>query len=228
MLEVILLFIVIVLALVLYHERAKVRLIQQEFEMQKRALEEQLRREIAAREELLRRELAVKEEQLRKEAELKLAEWIKEKEREIREDAIRRSVAVLLGRVGEQMAPLLMSRELNFDPRDCRYIGTPVDYVVFKGLSDRGEVEEILFVEVKTGKSSSLSERERAVRKAVENKRVRWVTYNLRGAVEKIGTFLEQDIKSVVEGQMQERLRDRAQYPAEKVPEPAIFSIENS
>ena len=48
MLEVILLFIVIVLALVFYHERAKVRLFRQEFEMQKRALEEQLRREIPA------------------------------------------------------------------------------------------------------------------------------------------------------------------------------------
>jgi len=37
-----------------------------------------------------------------------------------------------------------------------------VDYVAFRGLSE-GRVDEIVFIEVKTGRSSTLSDRERAV-----------------------------------------------------------------
>ena len=50
-------------------------------------------------------------------------------------------------------------------------MGTPVDLVVFDGLSD-GELRKVAFVEVKTGKTASLSTREREVRNCVENKNI--------------------------------------------------------
>lgn len=146
------------------------------------------------------------EEQLRKETEIKFAEWVKRKEVEIREDAIMRSMTTLLGRIGEHIAPLLMATELGFDPRDLRYIGTPVDYVVFKGLSDRDRVEEILFVEVKTGKTSSLSGRERAVKEAVDGRRVRWITYNMREVVDRAATAAKDEVRKLVESQIKESI----------------------
>lgn len=60
-----------------------------------------------------------------------------------------------------------------YDPGDSRFLGSPVDFVVFAGLREGDEVEEIVFVEVKTGKSR-LSRREQSVRRAVEEGRVSW------------------------------------------------------
>ena len=62
-----------------------------------------------------------------------------------------------------------------FNPKDVRFLGTPIDFVVFDGLSD-GRVEKIVFVEVKTG-GSTLSSRERLVREAVAGRKVEWVEF---------------------------------------------------
>ncbi len=56
-------------------------------------------------------------------------------------------------------------------------MGSPVDFVVFAGLSD-GQITRIVFVEVKTG-GAELSTRERRIRDAVRDSRVEW--YELRG-----------------------------------------------
>lgn len=90
-----------------------------------------------------------------------------------REDAVRRSRAVLGGLLAEQVAPYLP--DFPFDPADLRFIGKPVDFVAFVGASS-GKVEEVAFVEVKSG-SASLSAVERSFRDAVRSGRVRWVEY---------------------------------------------------
>ena len=92
-------------------------------------------------------------------------------------EAIRNELSSALGRIAEQVAPFTMARDLGVDLRDLRFLGSPIDYIVFKGLH-RGEVDEILFVEVKAGKRRRLTENERAVKKAVESGRVRWVVYD--------------------------------------------------
>ncbi len=169
-------------------------------------VEEQYMAQLRAFEEGARAQLEeakrAAQEQAFKEAELELARWQTERERYIREDAIRRSVSSILGRIGEELAPLLISVELGADPRDFRHVGTPVDYVIFKGLS-RGNVEEVIFLEVKTGKSSALSERERAVRRAVEGGKVRWVTYNLRELATQASSRVEAAIRDAIEEQAQ-------------------------
>ena len=60
-----------------------------------------------------------------------------------------------------------------YEPGDARFLGSPVDFVVFAGLRETDEVSEIVFVEVKTGRSK-LSRREQSVRQAVEEGRVSW------------------------------------------------------
>jgi predicted Holliday junction resolvase-like endonuclease len=93
--------------------------------------------------------------------------------RAARRDAVRRSAAVTAGKVFEQLVPWLP--DFAFDPRDARFLGSPVDFVVFDGLST-GEVRRVVFVEVKTA-SASLSTRERRVRDAILNGRVEWVEH---------------------------------------------------
>jgi predicted Holliday junction resolvase-like endonuclease len=66
---------------------------------------------------------------------------------------------------------------LDIDPKDIRFLGTPIDLIVFKGLNGSGEEVEIVFIEVKTGRSV-LSPREKAVKKTVEEKRVSWRVFN--------------------------------------------------
>lgn len=90
-----------------------------------------------------------------------------------RQDAVRRSRAVIGGQTAEQLAPYLPG--FPFDPGDLRFIGKPIDFVAFRGAS-RGSVEEVVFVEVKTGESS-LSKVERSLREAVEGGRVAWMEY---------------------------------------------------
>jgi predicted Holliday junction resolvase-like endonuclease len=90
--------------------------------------------------------------------------------RGVRQDAVLRSQAVTSGKVFEQIVPHLP--EFSYNPRDARFIGSPVDFVVFDGLSDGG-LCRVIFVEVKTG-GSELSARERRVRDAVKAGRVDW------------------------------------------------------
>ena len=93
----------------------------------------------------------------------------------IRKDAVKRSRSVINGQMIEQVAPFLPDFPCN--PSDARFIGKPVDFIAFKGLSDE-EIEEIQFIEVKTGQST-LSEREKQIKKAVKEGRVKYIEYRL-------------------------------------------------
>jgi predicted Holliday junction resolvase-like endonuclease len=85
---------------------------------------------------------------------------------EARRDAARRSRSVVAGRTSEQLAPLIGEFAERFDPADARFLGAPVDFVVFDGLAG-GALREVVLVEVKTGKSR-LNGNERQVRAAIE------------------------------------------------------------
>jgi predicted Holliday junction resolvase-like endonuclease len=107
----------------------------------------------------------------RRKARLQLERWKEDQERTIRQDAIDKSRAVTLGKITEHFVPYLPGFEYN--PQDARFLGSPVDFVVFDGLSD-GEIDQVVFVEVKTGQSQ-LSTRERRIRDAIQAGRVRWI-----------------------------------------------------
>jgi predicted Holliday junction resolvase-like endonuclease len=95
----------------------------------------------------------------------------------IRADAVQRSQAVTTGKVHEQLIPYLPA--FPYNPKDVRFLGSPVDLVVFDGLSD-GDLRGIVFLEVKTG-ASSLTSRERRVRDVILAREVEWA--ELRVAV---------------------------------------------
>lgn len=94
----------------------------------------------------------------------------------LRSDAIKRSRAVIGGQVVEQVAPFLPNFPCS--PSDARFIGKPVDFVAFPGLSENDTVKEVLLIEVKTGQST-LNNREKEIKKAVNEGRVRYIEYRL-------------------------------------------------
>jgi len=93
----------------------------------------------------------------------------------IRENAVQRSLAVTAGKVHEQLVPYLP--EFGFNPKDARFLGSPVDLVIFDGLAE-GAVRRVVFLEVKTG-GAALSARERQVRDIIEAREVAWVELRL-------------------------------------------------
>jgi len=96
--------------------------------------------------------------------------WEEERQKAVR-DAVSQSRAVLGGKFTEQMAPYLP--DFKYDPTEARFIGSPVDLIVFPGLS-RGEPEEIVIMEIKTGRSAQLTPQERKIRQLIEDGMVRW------------------------------------------------------
>jgi predicted Holliday junction resolvase-like endonuclease len=96
---------------------------------------------------------------------------------EARRQSVQRSRSTLKGQIAEQMAPLLPG--FAYAPADARFMGDPIDYVVFNGYTgvrdDRAGPDdlEIVLLEVKQG-SSSLSASQRAVARAVREGRVRF------------------------------------------------------
>ena len=81
-------------------------------------------------------------------ADARLERWRVEAEAEIREDAVRRSSAVVSGKVSEHLAPYMAA--FPYNPKDARFLGTPIDLLVFDGLSE-DDLREIVFLEIKSG-----------------------------------------------------------------------------
>lgn len=94
-----------------------------------------------------------------------------------RKDAIKKSRSVLTGQFSEQIAPYLP--DFKYSPTEVRFIGKPIDFIVFKGMDEK-DIDEVIFVEVKSGKSQ-LSSHERKLRDAIKSKRVKWEEYRVKG-----------------------------------------------
>ena len=103
-------------------------------------------------------------------ARVHLQQWKMDEEVKIRADAITRSAAITRGKVLEHFVGFMSN--FKYHASDARFVGSPVDLIVFDGLAD-GKLEAVRFIEVKSGKSR-LTEREDQIRQAIEEKRVSW------------------------------------------------------
>lgn len=93
----------------------------------------------------------------------------------VREEAVQRSRAVLAGQFSEQVAPYLP--DFPFSPSEARFLGKPVDFLIFQGMNQK-KVEEVVFVEVKSG-TSGLNATEKSLKETILQKKVRWVEYRI-------------------------------------------------
>ena len=87
-----------------------------------------------------------------------------------RKTAVEQSRAVLGGKFTEQMVPFFP--DFKYDPTEVRFIGSPIDMVVFPGLA-KGDPQEIVILEVKTG-NAQLTPPQKKIRELIENGMVRW------------------------------------------------------
>ena len=94
---------------------------------------------------------------------------------EIREVAIKQSRAVLGGQFSEQIAPYLP--DFPFKPTEVRFLGKPIDFVVFKGMDEKN-IEEVIFVEIKSGKND-LNNVQKSLKESIQNKKIRWHDYRI-------------------------------------------------
>jgi len=99
--------------------------------------------------------------------------------KEARKDANKRSRAVIRGQATEHLAPL-MHTDFNF--KDFRFLGDPIDYLICAGSSaikdgTSDAIDEIVLLDIKTGKSQ-LNKTQRRIRDAVVEGRVSFAIYN--------------------------------------------------
>jgi predicted Holliday junction resolvase-like endonuclease len=96
-------------------------------------------------------------------------------------DALDRARSVLKGKIGEQIAPLLPEFLALCNPSDARFIGSPIDYLIFRNMTCEEGNElpiEVILLDVKTGKSG-LNKIQKRIQEAVEHSRVRFHTLRL-------------------------------------------------
>jgi predicted Holliday junction resolvase-like endonuclease len=112
-------------------------------------------------------------------------EWKEKEEEKIREDAKKRSTSAIIGKVGEHLAPVIIFQKYGINPKDFRFIGTPVDFIAFKGLSEEN-LKEIYFIEVKSGESKMLTNKEKQIRDVVNSGKVKWLLIHLPSEIEEL------------------------------------------
>ena len=92
-----------------------------------------------------------------------------------RKESVQQSRRALKGKLAEQMAPLMGG--FPYLPADCRFLGDPIDYVVFDGYASvkdekRGADQlSVVLVDIKQGQAR-LTASQRAIRDAVNQGRV--------------------------------------------------------
>jgi predicted Holliday junction resolvase-like endonuclease len=168
-----LIFVVLVLVFVLMASLSQVGVKAQ------RRFEQWKERELQGAKQELDRQFQISKQELNRalaaEYEVKNLQWRQAHEANIRADAVLRSSAVIKGRVSEHLAPYI---SFPYNPRDARFIGSPIDIIVFNGLED-GYLREIVFLEVKTGDRATLSPKQRQIRDLIQDKKVIWCEFRV-------------------------------------------------
>ena len=96
--------------------------------------------------------------------------------------SVNTSRAVLKGKMAEQLAPIMPQFE--YLPSDAKFLGDPVDYVVFDGYTDlrdgegRAEDIEIVLIDIKSG-AARLTKGQVAIAQAIQAGRVRFETVRI-------------------------------------------------
>ena len=124
--------------------------------------------------------LSAKFTSLEREYNIKYESWRTTQERKVRKDATKRSRNIMRGQATEHLAPYMFTNKLN--PKDFRFLGNPIDYIVFSGCSDVTDgvsdtIEKVILIDIKTG-TSKLNKVQRRIRDAVKEGRVEFLTYN--------------------------------------------------
>ena len=96
--------------------------------------------------------------------------------------SVNTSRAVLKGKMAEQMAPIMP--EFQYLPSDAKFLGDPIDYVVFDGYTDFRDGDghaddiEVVLIDIKSG-GARLTKGQQAIARAIQEGRVRFETIRI-------------------------------------------------
>ena len=83
------------------------------------------------------------------------------------------------GKINEQLSPYMPEFFEKYAASDARFLGSPIDFVIFKNMSQYDKTTkaldipiDVILIEVKTGKSKTLTEKEKAIKIACDEGRV--------------------------------------------------------
>lgn len=107
-----------------------------------------------------------------------LAEWKASAEKSIRKKSVESSRNAIKGQLTEQLIPLFPG--LNYNPADMRFLGSPIDYIIFQGYTEAkdgpADIQAVIIADIKRGKYANLSGIQEKIKAAVEAGRVYWQT----------------------------------------------------
>lgn len=121
--------------------------------------------------------------------EAKLGEWkateLAKAIVEERADAVGASRAVLKEKIAEQMAPLLPGFLAKYNAADARFVGSPIDYIIFRSMSKGNDSDgpiEIVLLDIKTG-DAGLNRIQKKIEAAVVENRISFDVMKITGPV---------------------------------------------
>jgi predicted Holliday junction resolvase-like endonuclease len=95
---------------------------------------------------------------------------------EEKKKALDKSRHILKGQFNEHLSPFM--KDFPVKASECRFLGAPIDFICFKGLDEKN-VEEIIFIEIKSGKAG-LNQTEKSIKKTVLEKKVSFIEYRIK------------------------------------------------
>lgn len=137
-----------------------------EVEIRKTIISETLKEEQALKEVLLKKNSTLEQELvvLKSSRESVVQEAVSS----ARKDSVKRQRAILKGQAMEQLSPFIHPE---YQIKDYKFLGDPIDYVIYKGMSQKSDDLEIIFLDIKTG-TAKLTGIQKKVKKAIEANRV--------------------------------------------------------
>ena len=111
----------------------------------------------------------VKRLELLKELDERIADLV-ERQKNARTKSEKTAMAVGIGKIIEKILPT--NKNFTIPAADCRFLGEPIDMIVFDGIS-QNTVEHITFLDVKTG-DARLNPHQKMVRDAISDHKVAW------------------------------------------------------
>jgi predicted Holliday junction resolvase-like endonuclease len=150
--------------LIIQRDDATLRL--QANEMAKAQLEQWVR------ERLAQETVSIKAEAERGAAYL-LDVWKITETQKIRKESVNKSMGTNYGKITEHLLPFSDYLK-QFNPRDIRFIGSPVDLMIFDGITLKKDIIDIYFVEIKTSKGQ-LSPKQKKIGEAISKGRIHWL-----------------------------------------------------
>ena len=100
-------------------------------------------------------------------------EELKKRKKLVTEKAQITTKAVNVGKNLEKVLPTM--EDFKWELPDCRFLGDPIDLIIFNGFS-RSKVDSISFIEVKSG-GARLNPHQKSIKDAIEDKKVSYKVF---------------------------------------------------